>query len=114
MAERKKVKAKVTQSRLTLCDPMDCSLLGASIHGILQARILEWEAIPFSRGIFPTQGLNSGLPHCPQILCHLSHQGYMTSNVIQQGILADSRVYSKNVVGRDPLLNSFLLASGDR
>ena len=40
----------VTQSCLTLCDPMDCSLLGSSIHGILQARILEWEAIPCSRG----------------------------------------------------------------
>ena len=33
-----------------LCDPMDCSLLGSSIHGILQARILEWVAIRFSRG----------------------------------------------------------------
>ena len=37
-------------SFLTLCDPMDCSLLGSSVHGILQARILEWVAIPFSRG----------------------------------------------------------------
>ena len=34
----------------TLCDPMDCSLQGSSVHGILQARILEWVAIPFSRG----------------------------------------------------------------
>ena len=34
----------------TLCDPMDCSLPGSSVHGILQARILEWVAIPFSRG----------------------------------------------------------------
>ena len=33
----------------TLCDPMDCSLPGFSVHGILQARILEWVAIPFSR-----------------------------------------------------------------
>ena len=40
---------EVTQSCLTLCDPMDCSLLGSSIHGILQARILEWVAISFSR-----------------------------------------------------------------
>ena len=36
--------------RPTLCDPMDCSPPGSSIHGILQARILEWVAIPFSRG----------------------------------------------------------------
>ena len=34
---------------LTLCDPMNCSSPGSSVHGILQARILEWVAIPFSR-----------------------------------------------------------------
>ena len=39
----------VTQSCLTLCGPMDCSPPGSSVHGILQARILEWVAIPFSR-----------------------------------------------------------------
>ena len=41
---------KVAQSCLTLCNPMDCSLPGSSVLGILQARILEWVAIPFSRG----------------------------------------------------------------
>ena len=40
----------VTQSWLTLCDPMDYHLPGSSVHGISQARILEWVAIPFSRG----------------------------------------------------------------
>ena len=40
----------VTQLCLTLFDPMDCSPPGSSVHGILQARILEWVAIPFSRG----------------------------------------------------------------
>ena len=44
------LKVKVTQSCLTLCDPMDCSLPGFSLHGILQAKILEWGAVPFSRG----------------------------------------------------------------
>ena len=39
----------VSQSCLTLCDPMDCSLPGSSVHRILQARILEWVAISFSR-----------------------------------------------------------------
>ena len=39
----------VTQSCLTLCDPMDCSLPGSSVHGISQARILEWVAISYSR-----------------------------------------------------------------
>ena len=43
--------------------------------GILQARILEWVAILSSRGIYPTQGLNPGLPCCRRILNHLSHQG---------------------------------------
>ena len=43
------------------CDPMDCILPGSSVHGILQARILKWVAIPFSRGIFLIQGLNPGL-----------------------------------------------------
>ena len=38
------------QSCLTLCDPMDCSLPGSSVHGILQAGILEWVAMPSSRG----------------------------------------------------------------
>ena len=40
----------ISQSCPILCNPMDCSLLGSSVHGILQARILEWVAIPFSRG----------------------------------------------------------------
>ena len=44
------VHAKSFQSCLTLCDAMDCSPLGSSDHGILQARILEWVAISFSRG----------------------------------------------------------------
>ena len=42
--------AKSLQLCPTLCDPMDCSLPGSSVHGILQARILEWVAMPFSRG----------------------------------------------------------------
>ena len=53
-----------------LCDHMD-----HTVHGILQPRILEWVAFPFSRGIFPTQGLNPGLPHCRQILYQLSYEG---------------------------------------
>ena len=44
-----KAQVLVAQSRLTLCDPTDCSPPGSSVHGILQARILEWVAIPFSR-----------------------------------------------------------------
>ena len=40
----------VAQSCLTLCNSMDCSLPGSSVHGILQARILEWVVISYSRG----------------------------------------------------------------
>ena len=47
----RKVKVKVKSlSRVRLCDPVDCSLPDSSAHGILQARILEWVAISFSRG----------------------------------------------------------------
>ena len=60
------VKVKVAQSYPTLCDPMDYT-----VHGILQARILEW-VVPLQysllQGIFPTQESNWGLLHCRQIL----------------------------------------------
>ena len=52
---------EVTQSCLTLCDPVDCSLPGSSVHGILQARILEWVAISFSRDL-PDPGIKLGSP----------------------------------------------------
>ena len=68
----------VTQSYLTLCDPMDCSLPGTSVHGILQARILQVGSHSLLHGIFPIQGLNTGLLHCRQILYCLSHQGEWT------------------------------------
>ena len=45
--------SEVAQSCLTVCNPVDCSLPGSSVHGILQARIVEWVAISFSRGISP-------------------------------------------------------------
>ena len=46
----KKAECEVTQSCPTLCDPVDCSPRGSSVHGILQAGVLEWVAISFSRG----------------------------------------------------------------
>ena len=64
------MKVKITQLCLILCDPMDYT-----VHRILQARILEWVAFPFSGGIFPTQGSNPGHLHCRQILYQLSHKG---------------------------------------
>ena len=65
------MKLLVTQSDPTLCDPMDCRPLGSSVHGILQARTLEWAAW----GFFLTRSVNPGLLHLRQILYCLSHQG---------------------------------------
>ena len=65
----------VSQSCPTLCDPTNCGPPGSAVHGIFQARILEWVAIPFSRGSCGPQGSNAGLPHCGQILNCLSYQG---------------------------------------
>ena len=69
--------AQSLQCCLPLGDPMDCSPLGSSVHGISQARILEWVAISFSRGS-SQQGLNPHLLrllHCRQILLPLSPWG---------------------------------------
>ena len=54
---------------------MCCSLPGSSVHGISQARVLEWGSHFLLQGIFPTQGSNPSLQHCRQTLYHLSHQG---------------------------------------
>ena len=68
-----KVKVLVSQSCPTVYNPKGCSPLGSSVHGIPQARILEWVAISFSLSL-PNQGFNLGLLQCRQILYCLSHQ----------------------------------------
>ena len=87
-----KSEREVAQSCLTLSDPMDCSLPSSSVHGIFQARVVEWGAIAFSepqgkpkntgvaslsllQGIFQTQESNQGLVHYRQILYQLSYEG---------------------------------------
>ena len=60
-AREVKVKSEVAQSYPTLCDPVDCSPPGSSVHGILQARILEWVAIP-SPGDLPDPGIKPTSP----------------------------------------------------
>ena len=80
---QKKVKeSEVTQSCLTLCSPMDCSLLGSSVHGILQARVLEWVAISFSRRsfqprnwtqVYSTVQLSSITQSCPTFCDPMNH-----------------------------------------
>ena len=68
----KKVKVLVPQPCVTLCDPMNCSPPGSSLHGIFQTRILEWVAIHFSTGIFPAQDRN-------QVSCIAGEKKFFTS-----------------------------------
>ena len=64
-----------TQSCPTLCNPMDCSLPGSSVHGILQARILEWVATSFPRGSSPPRDWTQVSCIDRRILYHQSHLG---------------------------------------
>ena len=80
--------ARLLQSCLTLCDPKDCSPPGSSLHGVLQARILEWVAMPFSRESSP-----------PRDRTHISwigrwilyHWATMRSPIVQRSPILDSR-----------------------
>ena len=65
----------VAQLYPILCDPMDYSLPGSSVHGDSPGKNTGMGCPALLQGIFPTQGLNPGLLHCRQILYHLSHQG---------------------------------------
>ena len=65
----------VTQSCLTLCDLMDCSLPGSYVLSDSPGKNTGVVCQAFLQGIFPTQGLNPGLPHCRRILYLLSHLG---------------------------------------
>ena len=68
---------RVPQRTEPIDDPMDCSPAGSSVHGILQARILEWVFFYYFllQRIFPTSGSNQVFPHSKQSLYCLSHQG---------------------------------------
>ena len=61
------------QPHPTLCDPMDCSLRGSSVHGDSPGKNTGVGCHALLQGIFPTQGLNPGLPHCRWILYCLGH-----------------------------------------
>ena len=63
-----KSESEVTRSCLTLSDPMDCSLPGSSVHGIFQARVLEWVVISFSNSHCTIAAAAKSLQSCP-ILC---------------------------------------------
>ena len=66
--------AQFSQSCPTLCDPIDCSLPGSSLHGDSPGRNTGVGCHALLQGISPTQGSNPGLWHCRRSLYHLSHQ----------------------------------------
>ena len=83
-----KSESEVAQPCLTLCDPMDCSLPGSSIHGIFEARTLE-SVVNSSPGDLPTQGSNPGLPHRRQeaLLSEPPGESSWTGRIAGQGII---------------------------
>ena len=76
-----KVKLLDFQSCPALCDPMDCSLPGSSVHGNYPGKNTDVGYHSLLQGIFPTQRLNLSLLHCRQILYRLSHQGSLSSRL---------------------------------
>ena len=68
----------------TLCDLLNCSPPGSSVHGDSAGKNTGVVAKPSARGILPTQGWNPGLPHCRQILHHLSCQGSPLPGTLNQ------------------------------
>ena len=65
----------VAQSCLTLCNPMNCNLPGSFVHGDFPGKNTRVGCHALLQGISSTQASNPGLPHCRQIIYHLSHQG---------------------------------------
>ena len=77
----------LAQLCLTLCNLMDCSPPDSSLHGNSPGKNTGVDCHAFLQEIFPTQGSNPGIPHCRQILYHLSHQGslsLLTASTIQE------------------------------
>ena len=70
--------ARLLQSCLTLCDPIDCNPPGSSLHGVLQARTLEWVAMPFSRESSPPRDQT----HISYICC-IGRQVFITSTTCE-------------------------------
>ena len=85
----------------TLCNPMDCSPPGSSVHGILQARILEWGCHALLQGIFPTQGSN-------QVSCIAG--GFFTIWARQVQIFCPQKLHMSSI--KLFLLNTYVILSG--
>ena len=95
------------QSYLTLCDPMDCSPPGSSVLGILQARILEWGAMPSSRGSARSRGqTHVSYVSCigRQVLYHSCHLGSQCK--AQVLFIQDPSLRTRPSCGCHPLLDT--------
>ena len=92
-----KSESEVAQSCPTLRDPMDCSLLGSSIHGIFQARVLEWDAIAFSE--MDARALLSLT--CSLFLLHLSWR------ILEEELMPTSSHSNSSNINTNHLLNAY-------
>ena len=90
----------VPQSCLTLCDPMDCSPPGSSVHGDSPGKNTGVGCHALLQGIFPTQGLNSGLPHC-----RWDTSNTHTNRVIREALVI--QLYNKFIIVKYILLERF-------
>ena len=104
----------VAQLCPTLCNPMDCSLPGSSVRGDFPSKNTGVGGHVFPQGIFPTQGLNSGLPHCRQILYYLSHQE--SSWILEWVVMPSSRGSSqpRNQMGLSCIAGGFFTSWATR
>ena len=88
--------AQLLQSCPALCNPMDCSPPGFFVYGDSSGKNTGMGCHALLQGIFPTQGLNSSIPHCSQILYHLSHHGspwqYFSSVQFSRSVVLDSTI----------------------
>ena len=92
--------ANLVQSCLTLCDPMDCSLPGSSVHGSFQARVLEWGAIAFSKEVSTDLFSSSLIFSLAMLSLQMSHWRHVLFLLIWLSILdfpADSFFYTFHV-----------------
>ena len=89
------LKVKVDWSCPTLCDPMDCSPPGSSVHRDSRGMDTRVDCHALLQRIFPTQGLNSGLPHCRWILYQLSHQEHIFKPTREYQFVQDLRTVNE-------------------
>ena len=93
--------ACIVKVKSTLCDPTDCSLPLSSVHGIFPGKSTGVDCHILHQGIFLTQGSNPGLPHCRQMLYHLSHQGSHQGSWLYR---ASPSSVAKNIINLMPMV----------